>query len=482
MATAHLLVALLIACCLIVVHFNVLSSPERLFLARFIEVIDSNHKVPKASISAETSANQTATSVTIASSLTPPASALEAQSTKFQRLRSELRSLSLRYYIYDDPAMGQAHVTKFLFDKREQRGRGIRRKRYQLDAEIEIDILNALSKHPLRIKDPENADLFIFPLAVGANVIRQGLNSTQIAFAALLSNPHFRRLHGHQHVILSFIQIAFDYANVRNVLDLSMNPELYQALANVTIARDVDVFAVTNLTLQGGAIDQHDYATAFQSKLPVTHSGFSLGLGAGRGVPFLAASWERFQQASNLIFYQTRREPSLFRSTRFRHAPLSVTIPNSSIGLGLNATDWLKEMKDSKFCLAIRGDTPHTHALMRAVKVGCIPVIISDYYPIYAPTLKSTLSMEDYCIFIPEDDFIANPEKELMALANLTEEFLRTKIEALQFAQQVALHDSPDSLFVPAFLKEAQMSINSSSPDLCVYNWKQRPKVSKPFY
>ena len=128
---------------------------------------------------------------------------------------------------------------------------------------------------------------------------------------------------------------------------------------------------------------------------------------------------------------------------------------NSSIGYGLPPDEWLREFSSSKFCAAIRGDTPHTHALLNAVKLGCIPVIVSDFYPMYAPSFPSTLKMEDYCVFNPEDDFIRDPAKELLKLMDLSEGAIRRKLEGLAFAQKVVLNDHPESLFVQAFLKES---------------------------
>jgi hypothetical protein len=128
---------------------------------------------------------------------------------------------------------------------------------------------------------------------------------------------------------------------------------------------------------------------------------------------------------------------------------------NSSIGLGLPPDEWLKEFTDSQFCLAIRGDTPHTHALLNAVKVGCIPVVVSDFYPMFAPTFASSLKMEDYCIFIPEKDFMIDPAESLNGLRKVSESTIRVKLDALAFAQRVVLMDHPETLFGHAFVREA---------------------------
>lgn len=68
------------------------------------------------------------------------------------------------------------------------------------------------------------------------------------------------------------------------------------------------------------------------------------------------------------------------------------------------------------------------HALLNAVKVGCIPVVFRDFYPLFAPSFPSTLIMEDYCVYIKEADFIRDPAvKELLKLKDLGETLIRHK-------------------------------------------------------
>lgn len=48
-----------------------------------------------------------------------------------------------------------------------------------------------------------------------------------------------------------------------------------------------------------------------------------------------------------------------------------------SIGFDLPKDVYVEHLVSSQFCLVIRGDTPHSHALLSAIQVGCIPVVIS---------------------------------------------------------------------------------------------------------
>ena len=71
--------------------------------------------------------------------------------------------------------------------------------------------------------------------------------------------------------------------------------------------------------------------------------------------------------------------------------------------------------------------------------------------------------MSDYVIMIDEQEFVNNPWHVLHRVySELTEKQIRQKLQALEFAQRVVFPDHPDSLFVPAFLKEAWRSIPDS--------------------
>ena len=138
-----------------------------------------------------------------------------------------------------------------------------------------------------------------------------------------------------------------------------------------------------------------------------------------------------------------------------QHAPiLNVTksaLPLSSIGFNLQRHVWNQEYADSKFCLVIRGDTPHSHALFNAVKVGCIPVIISDWYPFLLRPFPPHWICGTFCIFLPEGEFLSNPEKSLQNLQDIPLHVIKSNLRNLQ----VLIMDHPRS---PAFVREAMAS------------------------
>ena len=244
----------------------------------------------------------------------------------------------------------------------------------------------------------------------------------------------------------------------------------YPLIYNVTPVLSWDPNAVYNAVKEG--VDFTDYNSAFQKIQPLSRRSFSVGLGdavsseytlATDIIELQLASLEKFQNSSNLVFYQTRTEPSYWNSTIFRHAPVTnithANFPKSCIGFGLKDPDeWLREYQDSKFCLIIRGDSPHSHALWRAIRVGCIPVIAADSLPIYAPMFKSTLNMSEYAVVVSEQELVTDTEKTLLKLHDMSDAEIEAKVRHLAFAQRVIMTDHPQSLFVPAFIYEATMA------------------------
>lgn len=190
----------------------------------------------------------------------------------------------------------------------------------------------------------------------------------------------------------------------------------------------------------------------------------SIGLGSNNSfLNLILATTAKFYSSSNLIFYHTRRKESIYNSTIYRYAPvtnitLDKSFPKSSIGFDIEKDEWEREFKDSKFCAVIRGDSPHSHALMRSIRVGCIPVIFSDTLPVFAPLFKSTLNLTDFAVIIKEEELLKDTRNVILQLNEISIEEIEIKIQHLAFAQRVIFTDHHESLFVPALLKEVEMA------------------------
>ena len=404
--------------------------------------------------------------------------------TAYDAVEAELRNLSIRYFVYEEEyGLVQPGLTQWLRNGTEHEHL---RSRFGVDAHQEDRILNALSQHNLRIKDKNLANLFIVPLRVGAAIIAKNPDIFSMLPVALLTNTTFLT---QPHVLVSLTNVAFSKYHIPHTRKAyGLDRKFYKSVAPLIVAQSYAAHATANVSHQGSSMVGHDYEALFLTlNQAMSHHAFSVGLLPVDTLPYQKATYAKFRNSKNFIFYQTRVEPSAYNSTRFRQILLEPSIlnpllatTNASIGYGLPLDDWLREHSSSQFCLAIRGDTPHTHALLNAVKVGCIPVVVSDFYPLFAPSFPSTLNMEDYCVFIKEANFIRDPVKELLKLKDLGETWIRRKLDALAFAQKVALMDHPESLFVPAFVKESMYAYHQHAPEFSIAYENHSPPPPLP--
>ncbi len=359
----------------------------------------------------------------------------------------------IRFYMYDHPNLT-------FHDRIEELE--IQRNDLQVhrdDVDNDEQMLAALANSPLRTYNPDEADLYIPPIPIG-RIFLSVKQDHRTAIETLMQQEIYRKYYGHKHVLISTVYVLFR----REVKHSSNMKRLYRKIYNVTAVMSWDPSAVYNTlkTRRKGGIDWKT-CTSFR-KRPLVRRSASIGLGSNnKKIRLVSASWEKFNNSSNFIFYHATKDWIFFNnSTIYRHAPITnITLenfPKSSIGWDIDKAEWDLGFRDSKFCLVIKGDSPHSHALWRSIRVGCIPVILADTLPIFAPMFKSTLNMTEYAIILKEDDILINAQQTLLQLQNISEEDLKTKIKHLAFAQRVIFTDHPQSLFVPAFLKEAQMA------------------------
>ena len=377
---------------------------------------------------------------------------------KIRTKEKELEAFNVSYYMYEDSDIVQQHAKEMLS---KRKGKKLMLKRYHRDALAEVEILDALASHSLRTLNPQKADFFVIPTSVAAILTTFGGDAKRVypkVFDTLLETPTFKATQGHRHILMALVLPIFSPHHRRIMKSFGLS-QYYGKLANVTIATDCDAAGMKQLA-DSDKNDTSDYAGAFKN-LPVSSKSFSMGLMSNSEIPFHAASFKKFTNSSYFVFYHTRTNPSLHNSTIYRQIAVtknaSLSLPRSSIGYDISKDEWLSRYVDSKFCLCIRGDTPHTHALSSSVKVGCIPVIVCDSYPLYAPTLKSSVDMSDYAVILDENKFVEDPVRELKKLQDMTDLEIQMKLKALALAQRVLVYDHPDSLFVPAFIQEAAM-------------------------
>ena len=351
-----------------------------------------------------------------------------------------LRNLKLRYYVYDSLS-----ALQMADDPRVLRN------------DIEDYIFSALlTNNTWRVTDPALADLFFAPTPFVAYTRFYG--NVRRMMIALTRHPIFNEHQGHRHVVFALGGRWFDGGRATlNPYARRFNWRWAPRLQNVSVARDYDAVACQKLSEDEQ--DYGDWNSFFSTFRPVSNNTFSIGMLSGAILPLIPATYEKFAMTNYTLFYHTRTSPSDNGSTPYRKAPLNVALPfNASIGYDIPPDQWLERFISSKFCLVIRGDDPMSRALLRAVKVGCIPVVVSYHFPVVGPTFKTSLDMRDFSVFLDEKEFLKNPQEQLASLQDIPELEIRTKLFALRYAQQVTCPEHPDSLFLPALMLEANES------------------------
>lgn len=295
---------------------------------------------------------------------------------------------------------------------------------------------------------------------------QEGNGSIGSVFEAVYEQPEFQQQK--PHLLLLQMPNLFDQEHAK--LFSKAHYRIYQQLPklwnNTIVAKVFDQDACQEILNVDAA---HQTDSRIGDFLPVVQSGakrtsrssFSLGQMAPNSFPYVPASYEhKFLTANSVeIFYRSRLRESAFNSTPFRHAMLNESVfrkfPNSSIGIDVSPEQWMSEFQSARFCMVIRGDTPTSRALLRAIKVGCIPVVVSDLYPSYATTLKSSIPMHKYAVLLDEAMFLADPVATVSHTLNNLDD-ISSKIQWLALAQRIMIPDHPASLFVPALLYEAR--------------------------
>ena len=427
-------------------------------------------------------------------------------------LTDKLVNSQIRYYMYDDvydELADNTTINWLLHNRDEKRNM---RKTYGTEAFVEHQILELLERHPLRTHNPKEATLFIPPIRMGAGVLHQSGETNYLgnAIKTLTNHPQFVQRQGKQHALFSLDSRLFDAledARGQILTKYSLVPTSYAQLRNVVVIQTFDAMETQRqCRVRGRVHPDEDVYRALMYQLPTTFTGMSLGLYSARK----PTRWERLERYREAVFdefglegpssssqsssrrkYWFQYDTSSKASGILQHT-LHNLLSETSLASTSTSDATLSEQTKSlfgttaqdriraRFCVVIRSNTkPFSYQLLSAVQAGCIPIVISDYYDFYAPTMKSTLRLSDYTVSIREQDFLRAPLRSLMDVAQSvlhTPDILQAKVEALRFAQRVTVWNNPeheaDSLFVQALLEEISMASKNPSPELCGYNKK----------
>jgi Exostosin family len=386
----------------------------------------------------------------------------------FDNLIQELSNSSYSYYVYDNPNLTlpgiRENARKGIFTWRKRWGH-----RYKEYALWELEYLKALEGHRMRTYNAHEADFIVVPIPTTAIVVAgKPSRDMRHALDTLYDESLFQR-HPEKHVLFSFLEFLFNpFGGDAAQLVSGILPSDYQQLRPITAALFQDYHA---WLLQVPETVKEKYGWGLKSTpQPFTSHGFSISL-MGSSMDYFKPSeiprsltLKQFRNKTYYFFYHTTGQASLNNSTEFRHAlvkdnttALQLPYP-SSIGFDIPLDEWKQAFYDSKFCPCIRGDNPQTRCLWRSIRAGCIPLVISDMWPLYAPIYKSFLNMNNYAIMVDEEQFLQNPGAALLRVTNLTNDDLQAKIDGLNLVRRLILPNMPDSLFVEAFARETVAS------------------------
>lgn len=378
----------------------------------------------------------------------------------------------IRYYVLDQPNITRMDIRQNVLSGANPTWPfrwGLRfRDEY---APWEVRFLQALESHPARTYNVEEADYFLLPMPVGGILTFGTQTDLQSAMAAIMADPIFQQ-YNEKFVIISLIEFMFLSEKKYQAFSVSGWSDQYlQALQNVTVVKDIDLFGWYAYT-SSHTKQPHDWGVPPSDReISFTKHTWSLSYSGAASDPTLdlnIPTYEAFVNRTYNVFYHTLEGTSLNNSTIYRHAPVlhaqDFTQP-SSVGFDITASEWKQRFRDSKYCLAIRGDNPASRSLWRSIRKGCLPVIVSDTLPYYNPCMRSQIAMSDYAIFIPEQVFILDPAGSINRAINLTEAKLRKKLRGLALMQRMIALDHPQSIFVEAFSRETIASWNEDYHD-----------------
>jgi len=363
-----------------------------------------------------------------------------------------LESSTIRYYVYDDDKLVLSDIREKAIQDAPKTWRQKWGWRYFSYARGEIRWIEALERHPQRTRDPCEADFFVVPLPVGAVLFWGQTQLLREAYQTLFDSALFQQ-QPERHVAA--------FATTEKIFGWGwwgMSDEEMKKFNSTMIVRDSD----------GDAVEEWPNAGACRHSIKKNTDKyfshiFSLGYGGEGSNPnnaYATLTSESWNKKRFWYFYRTRREPSVCNSTHrqvfFKNSTQLETFEHQpfSIGFDLPPDKWLEQLIDSKFCLVIRGDQPGSRSLNRAIRAGCMPLIVSDVLPVFQSLYPKTLHYNDFAVMVQEEDFLEDPIGSLDKAIMLSKPKMEEKLEGLRLMQRIVSADQPDSLFVPAFARE----------------------------
>lgn len=330
----------------------------------------------------------------------------------------------------------------------------------------DVAFIRLMLNHPWRVQDPAKAQIHIIPIPLSASYLHANktcggdhITRTTAAFERLFNHPVYRRynmshyLHCHAWECL----VAWEWPK-EGLLPVHLFRQ--GNLSNIILGRfETYRSTASDCERYGAQFKMCDKQEAVFAKHPVTglyHDRWELSRCA-IVVPYLARpalrslkpTFEEWRERKNTVFYQTTTRNSAWSATRVRHAPVKSSfkdLPGAVVGFGLPREQWAAEFEQSKFCLTIRGDTPTSNSLYNAIKVGCVPVIISDTFPLVGQPFGTQLPWSLFTVTLPEEVFATDPLAVARFLWQMPASQQRSLVANLGAARRALLYEAESTL------------------------------------
>lgn len=169
----------------------------------------------------------------------------------------------------------------------------------------------------------------------------------------------------------------------------------------------------------------------------------------------------RFEDRGYVLYCGAKPCQGAVDATPLRHQALSFSSTyfhglSSVVMRRLPLQNYTEELHASRFCLVVQGDTPSSHSFYDALAANCIPVVISDRWPLVARPLATTTSplrgvlvggypYEAFSLQVTEHEWMHEPEAVAAKLRGVADNaaLARQYYEALQVARRDLLWSMP---------------------------------------
>ena len=353
------------------------------------------------------------------------------------------------FYMYDDPDITMAEVLSC--------------PGFGASETADVEFIKLMQQHPWRVQDPEQARVHIIPTPLAAsftfgNKTCGGTHMGRVfrAFRRLLAHPVYRR-----HTLTHYLHchywqcfLGWGWPNERLFPDA-----LFQEgnMANIMMGRyERHYSTLSDCELYGATFEicKHSHQLFHLENTGLYHMRWELSRCAivvpylaSRSLRVLRPSFEEWQQRNNTVFYHIKEGRFVWGATDIRRAPINGSfskLPGVEVGFTIPHKEWVSKLEQSKFCLVSRGDTPSSHALYNAIKVGCVPVIVSDTFSLFGQPFSTQLPWSLFTITISEQTFLSDPLAVARVLWQMHVNQLRALVLNVQRIAQPALLYEPN--------------------------------------